>query len=361
MFGIGKLVLGAALTAGAVGTSVAVATVADTSETDRGVVARVVDGDTLDVEIGGAVQRVRLLNIDTPETVDPERPVQCLGPEATAFLEGLLPGGTPVTLEYDKERTDRYDRTLAGVFTGDGALVNAEIARQGLAAAVIVGDNDRFYPPVAQARDEAVAAARGLYSPDVACAVPAQVQAVTTALAGLPAVEAQTTPSDLDGTAAAAAAAAATARALHQAFDDGRLGVAWSALTAEQQQRLTGVVTAGREKAQQAETAARTAAAAARDRAAAAARAEEERRQAEARERAAHVERERSAAQERARRAEEQAAARRREAEKKAESPKKPETSKKSDTSTSEGGSGGPPGYTGPRCYAPGGKTWRPC
>jgi micrococcal nuclease len=173
MIAVGRLV--GLLLVGGVSTSVAVATIADTSEADRGVVERVVDGDTLDVAIEGAVRRVRLLNIDTPETVDPEQPVQCLGPEATEFLEGLLPTGTAVTLEYDDGRTDRFDRTLAGVFTSDRKLVNAEIARQGLAEAVIVGGNDRFYQPVEEARDEAAAAGRGLYSPDVACTVPAQV------------------------------------------------------------------------------------------------------------------------------------------------------------------------------------------
>ena len=259
MIGIAKIV--GLVLVGGVSTSVAVATVADTSEVDQGVVERVIDGDTVDVTIDGAVQRVRLLNIDTPETVDPEQPVQCLGPEATEFLEGLLPAGTAVTLEYDDERTDRFDRTLAGVFTPDGALVNAEIARQGLAEAVIVGDNDRFYPPVEQARSEAVAAGRGLYSPDVACTVPAQVRAVTAATDSVPAIDAQASASDLDATAAAAATAAATALGLEQAFGDGRLGIAWSALPAAEQARLAG----------------------------------------------------------------------------------------------------GPAGYTGPRCYAPGGKTWRPC
>jgi len=152
MIGIGKII--AVLLVGGVSTSVAVATVADTSEADRGVVEHVVDGDTLDVAIGAGVQRVRLLNVDTPETVDTEQPVQCLGPEATEFLKGLLPPGSAVTLEYDDERTDRFDRTLAAVFTSDGTLVNAEIARQGLAEAVVIGGNDRFYPPVEQARDE---------------------------------------------------------------------------------------------------------------------------------------------------------------------------------------------------------------
>lgn len=66
---------------------------------DRAVVDRVVDGDTVDVRFDGRLERVRLLNVDTPETVDPDRPVECLGEEATEFLTELLPPGTEVTLE----------------------------------------------------------------------------------------------------------------------------------------------------------------------------------------------------------------------------------------------------------------------
>ena len=76
---------------------------------ERAVVERVIDGDTVDVQRNGEVVRVRLLNIDTPETKDPNEIVECLGPEATALLEELLPPGTVVGLEYDQERTDRYD------------------------------------------------------------------------------------------------------------------------------------------------------------------------------------------------------------------------------------------------------------
>lgn len=365
MIAVGKLVAGLALAAGGVGTSVAVVHATGSTERDQGVVRRIVDGDTLDVEIGSRVERVRLLNVDTPETVDPQKPVQCLGPEATEYLTGLLPAGSPVTLEYDEERTDPRGRTLAAVFTSNGKLVNAEIARQGLGQALIVGDNDRFHPPVEQARDEAVAAGRGLFSPEVACTVPAQVRAMTTATAAVPAVDVQASAADLDGTATAAAGAGATALGLLQAFGDGRLGVAWTALPAAEQKRLMDTVAVERDKAQQAETAARTASAAARDREATAARVEEERRRAETRERAAQEERDRRAARERAaaeaeaarraqeRRADTQAAERRKQAD------QKPNTSTKPNTSS--GGSGGPAGYTGPRCYAPGGKTWRPC
>ena len=113
MIGIGKLAAGFVLAAGGVGASVAVANTAGAVETDQGVVQRVVDGDTVDVSVGGTTTRIRLLNVDTPETVDPNRPVQCLGPEATEFLKSVLPAGTAVRLEYDEERIDRFDRTLA--------------------------------------------------------------------------------------------------------------------------------------------------------------------------------------------------------------------------------------------------------
>lgn len=137
-------------------------------------VAEVVDGDTIDVTVDGRTTRVRLLDVDTPETVDPDEPVQCLGPEATDLLRGLLPVGTEVVLEHDAERFDGYDRELAGVFVGD-TLVNAEMARAGLGVAIAIGENTRFHDEVLAAEREARAAQRGLYSTEPACTVPAQV------------------------------------------------------------------------------------------------------------------------------------------------------------------------------------------
>ena len=90
-------------------------------------VERVVDGDTIIVE---GVGRVRLIGVDTPETVHPNRPVEFYGKEASAFTKGLLEG-KQVRLEYDQERTDRYGRTLAYVYLTDGTFVNAEIIRRG--------------------------------------------------------------------------------------------------------------------------------------------------------------------------------------------------------------------------------------
>ena len=94
---------------------------------DAQVVERVVDGDTIVVR---GVGRVRLIGVDTPETVDPRRPVERFGQEASAFTKRLLEGKR-VRLEYDQDRTDRYGRTLAYVYLPDGTFANAEIIRRG--------------------------------------------------------------------------------------------------------------------------------------------------------------------------------------------------------------------------------------
>lgn len=122
----------------------------------------------------GKTHRIRLLNVDTPETVDPRRPVQCLGPEASRFLHDRLPSGTRVRLRFDVDRQDRYDRELAGVFMGK-ALVNAEIARAGLGVAVLFEPNRRFYPDVLAAQEEAKRSTVGLRSAAVRCTLPARV------------------------------------------------------------------------------------------------------------------------------------------------------------------------------------------
>ncbi len=90
-------------------------------------VERVVDGDTIIVQ---GVGRVRLIGVDTPETVDPRRPVECFGKEASAFTKRMLEGQR-ARLEYDRDRTDRYGRTLAYVYLPNGTFANAEIVRQG--------------------------------------------------------------------------------------------------------------------------------------------------------------------------------------------------------------------------------------
>ena len=128
-----------------------------------GVVGRVVDGDTIRVHIGGE-ETVRLIGIDTPESVDPRSPVECFGVEASAHLEELLPVGTRVRLVRDVEARDRFDRLLAYVYRAeDDLFVNRQMALDGYA------DVLTFPPNVAHAADfvdavrEAREAGRGLW------------------------------------------------------------------------------------------------------------------------------------------------------------------------------------------------------
>ena len=90
-------------------------------------VIRVVDGDTVVLEQLG---RVGLIGVDTRETVDPRRPVEAFGKEASAFLAELLRGKS-VRVEFDQRRTDRYQRTLAYPYLEDDTFVNREIIRLG--------------------------------------------------------------------------------------------------------------------------------------------------------------------------------------------------------------------------------------
>lgn len=91
---------------------------------------RVIDGDTIIVDIEGKQERVRLIGVDTPETVHPQKPVEYFGKEASAFTKTLV-SGKRVRLEYDWQRRDKYRRLLAYVFLEDGIFLNAEIIKQG--------------------------------------------------------------------------------------------------------------------------------------------------------------------------------------------------------------------------------------
>jgi micrococcal nuclease len=101
-----------------------------------------VDGDTIIVHAGGKSERVRLIGIDTPETKKEGTPVQCYGPEASAFTETLLPAGTALHLERDVVARDDYNRLLAYVYReADGMFVNLEIMRRGFARPLTIEPN----------------------------------------------------------------------------------------------------------------------------------------------------------------------------------------------------------------------------
>ena len=133
------------------------------------VVEHIVDGDTVDLDLDGREERVRLIGIDTPETKDQDSPVECYGPEATALTEILIPPGTSVRLERDVEARDDYGRLLAYVHRSDGLFVNLELARQGAATVLSIRPNTAYAGTIADAVDEARRAGRGLWG---ACPAP---------------------------------------------------------------------------------------------------------------------------------------------------------------------------------------------
>ncbi len=94
---------------------------------------RAVDGDTIKLDTG---ETVRLIGVDTPESVHPFKPVEYFAVEAKNFTQSLVVGRM-VRLEYDQTRRDRYGRLLAYVYLEDGTFVNAEIIKQGYGFAYI--------------------------------------------------------------------------------------------------------------------------------------------------------------------------------------------------------------------------------
>jgi micrococcal nuclease len=91
---------------------------------------RVIDGDTIVVETADTQEKVRLIGVDTPETVHPSKPVEYFGKEASEFTHKKVEGKR-VRLEYDWRSRDKYGRLLAYVYIEDGTFLNAEIIRKG--------------------------------------------------------------------------------------------------------------------------------------------------------------------------------------------------------------------------------------
>ena len=115
------------------------------TETAR--VLRIVDGDTIRVELPSGEEAVRYIGIDTPESVKPGSPVECFAERASALNERLV-RGERVRLVRDVEERDRYGRLLAYVYRArDGLFVNAELVRRGYATVAT------FPPNVAHERE----------------------------------------------------------------------------------------------------------------------------------------------------------------------------------------------------------------
>lgn len=128
-------------------------------------VVRVVDGDTIIVEIDGKEERVRYIGVDTPETVRPNSPVECYGEEASNANTNLVEGQT-VYLEKDISERDRYDRLLRYVYTiqdGEPVFVNLWLVEQGYAQVSTYPPDVRHEQAYLDAQREAREQERGLW------------------------------------------------------------------------------------------------------------------------------------------------------------------------------------------------------
>lgn len=123
-----------------------------TSGAPNATVVKVIDGDTIEVSLARKSRLVRLIGVDTPETVHPTKPVECFGPQASQFTASQLPEKSAVRLVLDAEPKDRYGRLLAYVYRGsDNVFINHEIARRGFARPLSIAPNTAHSDDMAEA------------------------------------------------------------------------------------------------------------------------------------------------------------------------------------------------------------------
>lgn len=138
----------------------------NTTRTDTGfyAVVKVVDGDTIDVDMNGRIERVRLIGINAPESVDPRRTVECFGIEASNYAKLVL-SEKRVRLERDGSQQDRdsYDRLLRYVFLENGTNVNELIVREGYAYEYTYKFPYQYQKEFKQAEKDAKASGKGLW------------------------------------------------------------------------------------------------------------------------------------------------------------------------------------------------------
>jgi len=134
---------------------------------EKAIVKEVIDGDTIKVELaGGREETVRMLLIDTPETVAPGKPVQPFGKEARNYLKRTLIKDSVIEIERGIEERDRYGRLLAYVWL-DGKNVNLELVKEGLArVAYIYEPNTKYIDEFKKGEYEAKKSKKGIWSID---------------------------------------------------------------------------------------------------------------------------------------------------------------------------------------------------
>ena len=131
----------------------------DASKYEKAVVKRVVDGDTL---LLANDKRVRLIGVNTPETVKPNSPVEAYGKEASEYTKKMLTGKT-VYLEKDAGDTDKYGRLLRYVYTEDGKMFNEVLVQEGYAQVMTIQPNVKYQDRFVEAQRQAREGKKGLW------------------------------------------------------------------------------------------------------------------------------------------------------------------------------------------------------
>ncbi|MEW9668943.1 thermonuclease family protein [Ammoniphilus sp. 3BR4] len=126
---------------------------------EQGLVKRVVDGDTFVLEDN---RKVRLIGINTPESVDPRRPVEYYGKQASKYTQKLLEG-KKVWLQWGRTPKDKYDRWLAWVWLADGTFVNGHLVAEGYAQVYTFKDNPDHAEYLLELQKKAREEGRGLW------------------------------------------------------------------------------------------------------------------------------------------------------------------------------------------------------
>jgi len=134
------------------------------SQTDLVKIVKVIDGDTVDIALAGRTERVRLIGVNTPETKHPTKPIECFGPEASAYLTQLLPKGTTLRIERDVEARDRYGRMLLYLYLGSNDLfINLDLVARGYGTPMSIEPNTFHRNDFVRAAAQAEAANVGLW------------------------------------------------------------------------------------------------------------------------------------------------------------------------------------------------------
>lgn len=127
-------------------------------------VVRVVDGDTAVFLIDGIEAKVRFIGVDTPETKHPNKPVEELGQAASDFTTSLLPVDLEVTLEYDVQEKDRYQRHLCYVWLDNETMLNERLVAEGYATVATYPPNVKYVDVFTRAQQAARENELGLWA-----------------------------------------------------------------------------------------------------------------------------------------------------------------------------------------------------